>query len=66
MTNIEIIFNGGLRGIIYGSDIGVSLSKNHIMKKVLITKDSIGKVMKVKLIRWDANAGKFNAEWIGN
>lgn len=65
MTNIEITFNGGLRGIINGSDIGVSLSKNHIMKKGLIAKDCIGKVMKVKLIRWDANAGKFNAEWIG-
>lgn len=65
MTNFEITFNGGLRGIIYRSDIGVLLSKNHIIKKGLIAKDCIGKVVKVKLIRWDENAIKFNAEWIG-
>lgn len=65
MTNIEVSFNGGLRGIIYDSGMGVSLSKKHLLEKCLVANDYVGKVVKVKLIRWDANARKYNAEWIG-
>ena len=65
MTNIEVSFNGGLRGIIYDSGMGVSLSKKHLLEKGLVANDYVGKVVQVKLIRWDANARKYNAEWIG-
>ena len=66
LKDLEITANGGLRGIIVGTDVGVSLSKKHLMDKGIYAKKYLRKTIKVKLIRWDENAKKYNAEWMEN
>lgn len=66
LKDLEITANGGLRGIIVGTDVGVSLSKKHLIDRGIYAKKYLRKTIKVKLIRWDENAKKYNAEWMEN
>lgn len=64
LGNLEVTTRGVLRGNIVGSTVGVSLSKKHLQEIGIYPGQYIGRTIKVKLVRWDENAKKFNAEWI--
>lgn len=64
LGNLEVTTKGVLRGIIVGSDVGASLSKKHLQDVGIYPRQYIGKTVKVKLVRWDENGQKFNAEWL--
>lgn len=63
LGDLEVTTKGVLRGIIVGSSVGASLSKKHLQDIGVYPRQYIGKIVKVKLVRWDANGQKFNAEW---
>ena len=64
LGDLEVTTRGVLRGNIVGSTVGVSLSKKHLQEIGIYPGQYIGRTIKVKLVRWDENAKKFNAEWI--
>lgn len=64
LGDLEVTTRGVLRGIIVGSSVGASLSKKHLQDVGIYPRQYIGKNVKVKLVRWDENGQKFNAEWL--
>ena len=64
LGDLEVTTRGVLRGNIIGSTVGASLSKKHLQEIGIYPGQYIGRTIKVKLVRWDENAKKFNAEWI--
>lgn len=64
LGNLEVTTKGVLRGTIVGSTVGASLSKKHLSEVGVYPRQYIGKTVKVKLVRWDENGQKFNAEWL--
>ncbi len=64
LGDLEVTTKGVLRGTIVGSTVGASLSKKHLSDVGVYPRQYIGKTVKVKLIRWDENGKKFNAEWL--
>ena len=64
LGDLEVTTKGVLRGIIVGSTVGASLSKKHLSDVGVYPRQYIGKIVKVKLVRWDKNGQKFNAEWL--
>lgn len=64
LTKLELTQTGVLRGIIAGSTVGASLSKKHLKEKGVYAKEYVGRTVTVRIIRWDDNAKKYNAEWI--
>ena len=63
LGDLEVTTKGVLRGTIVGSTVGASLSKKHLSDVGVYPRKYVGKTIKVKLIRWDENGQKFNAEW---
>ena len=64
LTKLELTSSGVLRGIIAGTTAWASLSKKHLKEKGVYARKYIGRTVKVKIVRWDNNAQKYNAEWI--
>ena len=64
LGDLEVTTKGVLRGTIVGSTVGASLSKKHLSDVGVYPRQYIGKTVKVKLVRWDENGKKFNAEWL--
>lgn len=64
LGDLEVTTKGVLRGTIVGSSVGASLSKKHLSHVGVYPRQYIGKTIKVKLVRWDENGQKFNAEWL--
>lgn len=64
LTDLEVTSQGVLRGTIAGSSVGASLSKKHLQEKGIYPRQYLGKQIKVKIVRWDENGQKFNAEWV--
>ena len=64
LTNLEITSKGVLRGTIAGSNVGASLSKKYLMDNCINARQYLGRNIVVKLVRWDENGQKFNAEWV--
>lgn len=62
LTNLEVTSKGVLRGIIAGSNVGASLSKKYLMDNCINARQYVGRDIVVKLVRWDENGQKFNAE----
>ncbi|MDO4345169.1 MAG: ATP-binding protein [Eubacteriales bacterium] len=63
MVNLELTSTGVLRGTISGTAMGAALSKKHLQEKGVRARDYVGGTVKVRIVRWDQNAGKYNAEW---
>lgn len=67
LDNIEVTSKGVLRGTIVGTPaVGASLSKKHLSDIGIYPRQYIGKIISVKLVRWDENGQKYNAEWVGS
>ena len=64
LGDLEVTTKGVLRGTIVGSTVGASLSKKHLSDVGVYPRQYLGKSVKVKLVRWDENGQKFNAEWL--
>lgn len=64
VSNLEITKNLGLRGNICGTECGVSLSKNCLSKHGISASEYVGKLVKVRLLQWDKQSERYNAEWI--
>lgn len=64
LGDLEVTTKGVLRGTIVGSTVGASLSKKHLSDVGVYPRQYLGKFVKVKLVRWDENGQKFNAEWL--
>ena len=62
LTDLEVTSKGVLRGNIVGSSIGASLSKKYLQENGIYPRQYLGKTLKVKLVRWDENGQKFNAQ----
>lgn len=65
LVGLEVTSKGVLRGMIVGSTVGASLSKKHLMENGIYAKQYLGRTISVKLVRWDENGQKYNAEWVG-
>lgn len=63
LENLEVTSKGVLRGTIAGSTVGASLSKKHLSDIGIYPRQYLGKKISVKLVRWDENGQKYNAEW---
>lgn len=66
LENLEVTTKGVLRGTIAGAAIGASLSKKHLTDVGIYPRQFLGKTIAVKLVRWDENGQKYNAEWVGS
>lgn len=64
LGDLEVTSKGVLRGTIVGSSVGASLSKKYLQEMGISPRQYLGKTIKVKLVRWDENGQKFNAEFI--
>lgn len=64
LGELEVTSKGVLRGTIVGSSEGASLSKKYLQEMGIYPRQYLGKTIKVKLVRWDKNGQKFNAEFI--
>lgn len=64
LVDLEVTSKGVLRGTIAGSAVGASLSKKHLMDNGIYAKQYVEKNIFVKLVRWDENGQKYNAEWV--
>lgn len=64
LTKLELASSGVLRGVIAGSTVEASLSKKHLKLKGIYAREYVGRTVKVRIVRWDDNAQKYNAEWI--
>lgn len=64
LGELEVTSKGVLRGTIVGSSEGASLSKKYLQEMGIYPRQYLGKTIKVKLVRWDENGQKFNAEFI--
>lgn len=64
LGNLEVTTRGVIRGNIVCLTAGVSLSKKHLQEIDIYPGQYIGRTIKVKLVRWNENTKKFNAEWI--
>ena len=62
LGELEVTSKGVLRGTIVGSSVGASLSKKYLQEMGIYPRQYLGKKISVKLIRWDENGQKFNAE----
>lgn len=64
MTDIEATSRRGIRGIIEGTNHGVTVSPRHLADKNLDPQDFVGKTIQVKVLEWNdnPNAQKFVAE----
>lgn len=62
LENLEVTSKGVLRGTIVGSAVGASLSKKHLSDVGIYPRQYLGKRISVKLVRWDENGQKYNAE----
>ena len=62
LGDLEVTSKGVLRGIIVGSSVGASLSKKYLQEMGIYPRQYLGKKISVKLVRWDENGQKFNAE----
>lgn len=63
IEKLEVTSKGVLRGTIVGSAVGASLSKKHLSDVGIYPRQYLGKKISVKLVRWDENGQKYNAEW---
>lgn len=63
LENLEVTSKGVLRGTIVDSAVGASLSKKHLSDVGIYPRQYLGKKISVKLVRWDENGQKYNAEW---
>lgn len=63
LENLEVTSKGVLRGTIVGSAVGASLSKKHLSDIGIYPRQYLGKRISIKLVRWDENGQKYNAEW---
>lgn len=63
LENLEVTSKGVLRGTIVDSAVGASLSKKHLSDIGIYPRQYLGKKISVKLVRWDENGQKYNAEW---
>lgn len=64
LTNLELTSTGVLRGVIAESTMWATLSKKHLKEKGIYAREHVGRSVKVRIIRWDNNAQKYNAEWM--
>ncbi len=62
VVQMETTSRGGVRGMIEGTVWGIALSPAYLKGKGIRAKDLCGKPVKVKVLRWDDNAQKFNGE----
>ena len=62
LQNLEATSRGGLRGTIAGGTYMAALSPAHLTEMNVYAKQYAGKSLWVRIIRWDENAQKFNAE----
>lgn len=62
LGELEVTSKGVLRGTIVGSSVGAALSKKYLQEMGIYPRQYLGKTIKVKLVRWDENGKKFNAE----
>lgn len=62
LGELEVTSKGVLRGTIVGSSVGASLSKKYLQEMGIYPRQYLGKKISVKLVRWDENGQKFNAE----
>ncbi|MCR4891381.1 MAG: hypothetical protein K5989_04250, partial [Lachnospiraceae bacterium] len=58
LTNLEITSRGSLRGLISNTEIGAALSKKYLDSMEISADSLLSKNIKVRLLRWDMNAGK--------
>lgn len=65
LTNLELTSKGVLRGTIIDSNVGASLSRKYLADNCINARQYLGKTIKVRLVRWDENGQKFNAELSG-
>lgn len=63
LVNPEVTTRGGIRGMIRDSSVGVTISPKYLEENGIIARKYIRKTIQVKLVRWDANANKYNAEF---
>ena len=62
MINTEATVRGGVRGVISGSDIKITLSPKSVQASNRPATFWAGKNIKVNVITWDEGAQAYNAE----
>lgn len=64
LQRVEATKRGAVRGIIQGTEYGVSLSPNYLKENGISIPQLLHSPVRVKITRWDTNANKFNAELV--